>query len=366
MLTVAIDGTALLGVRTGVARFVHGLLDALAEGHTLDLTAYAVTLRGRRRLEQILPRGVRASTSPLPARLVHRMWRHTGHPRIERWTEPVDVVHATNVIAPPVHRPTIVTVHDLTALRYPEMCTPDTLRYPDAIRRALDAGARIHTTTDFIAQEVSDTFGVVFDEIARIAPGVDAHHEGDADAGRKLAGSTRYVLALGTVEPRKNMPVLVEAFDEVAASDPDVHLVVAGPDGWGVAAFDAAHAASAASDRIIRLGWITDTQRRNLLAGAHVFAYPSVYEGFGFPPLEAMQYGVPVVAADAGALPEVLGDAALLVPATDAGALADALRRVLGDADLRDSLVSAGHERVARYSWATAAESFAELYGEMA
>lgn len=366
MLTVAIDGTPLLGVHTGVARLVDGLIRALSAGHEVDIAAYAVTLRGRSRLEDALPSGVRAGTSPLPARLVHQMWRHTTHPRIERWTGFVDVVHATNVVAPPIRQPTVVTVHDLTALRYPRMCTPDALRYPDAILRAIDGGARIHTTTDFVAREVSEAFGVAFDDVVRIAPGVDARRGGSAEVGRRIAGTTRYLLALGTIEPRKNLPALLRAFDVLAESDAGIRLVIAGPDGWGVEQFDAALSASTVPERIRRLGWVSNAQRRDLLAGAQAFAYPSIYEGFGFPPLEAMQCGVPVVAASAGALPEVLGEAALFAPPKDTRALAGALQQVLEDADLRQRLIAAGHERVAHYSWAATAVSFAQLYGEMA
>ncbi|MCZ7529184.1 MAG: glycosyltransferase family 4 protein [Acidimicrobiia bacterium] len=366
VLTVALDGTPLLGVRTGVARLVDGLIRALSAHGGLDLTAYAITLRGRHHLDDALPAGVRAGTAPIPARAAHTLWRHVSHPRIERWTGPVDVVHATNIVAPPVRQPTVVTVHDLTALRFPEMCTPDTLRYPDAIRRALDDGARVHTTTSFVAHEVSDEFGVPLDEIVRIPPGVDAPTAGDPTAGHALARTTRYLLALGTVEPRKNLPVLVQAFDELAGGDSDVQLVIAGPDGWGVEALDQAIAGARARARISRLGWVSSSQRADLLAGATAFVYPSLYEGFGFPPLEAMQHGIPVVAGDAGALPEVLGDAAVVTDPQDVAGLARALHETIEDTALRERLVAAGHERVARYTWDAAAVAFAQLYEEMA
>jgi glycosyltransferase involved in cell wall biosynthesis len=192
-------------------------------------------------------------------------------------------------------------------------------------------------------------------------------HDGDAARGRALARRDRYVLALGTVEPRKNLTTLVRAFDRLAADDTDLGLVLAGPPGWDAARVQAAIDASDARERVLQTGFVADGDRADLLAGATVFAYPSVYEGFGFPPLEAMACGVPVVAGDAGALPEVLGDAALLVEPTDVDALATAIRDlVAAGPNERATRVARGHERVARYDWDTTAARMVELYRSMA
>jgi glycosyltransferase involved in cell wall biosynthesis len=271
----------------------------------------------------------------MPARVVRELWaRGVAWPRAEHWTGPVDVVHALNYVAPPARVPVIVMVHDLTFVRFPELCTPDTLRYGALVRRAVLDGAVIHTPSEFVAGEVRDEFGVEPDRVVAIHSGLSAVTGGTAETGAALAGGSRYVLALGTVEPRKNLPGLVRAFSAIATEDHDVRLVVAGPDGWDQGQFAAAVARSPNRDRIVRLGYVSSTARRNLLAGATVFAYPSRYEGFGLPPLEAMAVGVPVVAGRAGALPEVLGDAAMLVdPGGDE--LAHALTRLLSDETAR-------------------------------
>jgi glycosyltransferase involved in cell wall biosynthesis len=274
-------------------------------------------------------------------------------------------VHATNYVAPPARASTVVTVHDLTFLRYPQMCTADTLTYPRLIRRALDRDASVHVVSDFVGREVQAEFGLPADRVVRVYPGLRPTAAGDAGAGRSLAGTSRYVLALGTIEPRKNLPTLVRAFDRAAGRDPGRHLVVAGPDGWDRDAFAAACTTARHRDRVRRLGYVTEAERRDLLAGAAAFAYPSHYEGFGHPPLEAMTAGVPVVAARAGALPEVLGDAALLVDPNDIEALADGLDRVLDDDALRARLISRGHEQAARFSWDRAAGDFTALYRDL-
>ena len=126
-------------------------------------------------------------------------------------------------------------------------------------------------------------------------------------------GVERYCLAIGTAEPRKDLPGLVRAFGAVAERQPDVALVLAGPPGWGEEALDSAIAASGVRERIVRTGWVEEPDLAALLSRASLLAFPSLYEGFGFPPLQAMRAGVPVVATRAGSLPEVLGDGALLV-----------------------------------------------------
>jgi glycosyltransferase involved in cell wall biosynthesis len=364
-LRLAVDGTPLLGQATGVGEVAHGLLDTLAGRTNLDLVAYALTFRGRQKLADRIPPGVRPATRAIPARLVRALWLHSDMPRVERWTGPVDVVHAT-FIGPPARSPVVVTIHDLTFIRFPELCTRDTLQYGRLVRRALDRGAVVHATSEFVAGEVREHFAIDDTRIMQIPLGVRPSAGGDPDRGRRLAGATRYVLALGTVEPRKNLPVLVRAFDRMAPTDPESRLVVAGADGWGASEFQAAWTAAKHADRVVRLGYVSDAERRDLLSGARVLAYPSIYEGFGLPPLEAMGAGVPVVAARAGALPETLGDSAVLVDPADVDGLADALDRVVHDDELRRDLVARGCRRVEQYSWQHIAPRFVDLYRSLA
>ena len=365
-LAVALDATPLLGARTGIGEVVAGIIGPLAARSDLRVTAYALTLRGRRDLAAALPAGVSAATRPLPARWVRRRWHHTDSPRIERWTGPVDVVHATNYVAPPARVPVLVSVYDLTVLRFPELCTPDTLEYPALLRRALERGATLHAPSAAIAAELVDDLGAPADRVVTVPLGLPEVTGGLARRGHRAAGCDRYVLALGTVEPRKNLPLLVDAFDRIADAHSDLHIVHAGGDGWDSGAFDAAVTRSPHHARIHRLGYVDPTTRADLLAGATVFAYPSRYEGFGFPPLEAMAVGVPVVATAVGSLPEVLGDAARLVPDDDAAALASALDALLTDDAERAARIDAGHARAAQYSWDATADALAALYRDLA
>ncbi|MGH9049931.1 MAG: glycosyltransferase family 4 protein, partial [Acidimicrobiia bacterium] len=328
-LRVAVDGTALLGRRTGVGHMIGGMVDALIPRRDVELVTFAVTWRGRKDLARLLPPGTGAATARVPARLARLLWTRADVPRVEHWTGAVDVVHAPNFVAPPARAPVVLTIHDLTFVRYPEMCTADALQYPRLIRRALARGATVHAVSEFVGSEVREEFGLPPDRVVSVYSGLRASAGGDAIAGQRRAGTTRYVLALGTIEPRKNLPTLVRAFDAVADDHRDVGLVVAGPDGWDADAFASACASARHRSRIRRLGYLSEPDRRDLVAGATLFAYPSLYEGFGHPPLEAMAAGVPVVAARAGALPEVLGDAALLIDPRDEDELAAGLATAL-------------------------------------
>jgi glycosyltransferase involved in cell wall biosynthesis len=368
---VAFDATALLGARTGVGVFTHEVLDRLAGRDDLAVVAYGVTWRGRNALVGASPPGIRVARRPMPARPLRAAWSRFDRPPIEWFTGSVDLVHGPNFVVPPSRSAAeLVTVHDLTCVRFPELCTADTLEYPGLIRRALDRGATIHVVSRFVGDEVRDAFGVEADRVLVIPNGVTPlvaiGPKTDAAAGARWAGSDRYVLALGTVEPRKDLPTLVRAFDRLADDDPELRLVIAGPDGWGADALAAVVAASPYRDRVTRLGWVDDEQRAALVRGAAVFAYPSRYEGFGLPPLEAMAAGTPVVATTAGSLPEVLGDAAELVPVDDPDALAVAIDSVLGDTVRAEGLRQAGRERAAGFGWDATVESLVEVYARLA
>jgi glycosyltransferase involved in cell wall biosynthesis len=298
----------------------------------------------------------------MPARPVQWVWRRFDQPGIEWWAGPVDVVHGTNFVVPPARAAArVATVHDLTAVRYPELCEPVSRGFPALVRRALAKGAWVHTPSTFVAEEVVDLLGADPDRVRAVHHGVPTipPAEGRTDLP---SGMGSYVLALGTIEPRKDHPGLVRAFDLLAGAHPELSLVLAGPDGWGTAALEEAVAASGFARRIVRLGYVSEARRAELLAGAAVFAYPSRYEGFGFPPLEAMVSGIPVVTTDAGALPEVVGDAALTVPSGDPERLASALETALYDDGLRAELVEKGHRRAASFRWDDCAVGLAGLY----
>ncbi len=371
---MGIDVTPLLGARTGVGVFVDGLISALSGRTDVTLRAYGLTGRGFRRIGGVLPAGMAFRRLPLPAGLALRAWAAMNVPPIEPWSGRVDVVHGTNFVVPPSRRAArLVTVHDLTSLHVPELCTPAARRYPDLVRRAVQRGAWVHAVSKSVAAETVEHLGadpgrvrVIYSGAPQERPDARAGLESGAGPAAEVpqaVGGPPYILALGTVEPRKDLPSLVAAFDQIAGDHRELELHIAGPPGWGEEALARAIGAARHGRRVVRLGWVPDAAVE--LRGAALVAYPSLYEGFGFPPLEAMAAGVPVVATAVASLPEVLGDAAVLVAPGDVDALAAALVQVLGDDALRARLIDDGRIRVRRYRWELTGEGFARLYTEL-
>jgi glycosyltransferase involved in cell wall biosynthesis len=366
VLRVAVDLTSLLTPHTGVGVFTAELVSRLARRDEMALTGFAVTWRGRGRLAAVVPDGVAVVDRPMPARPLREAWKRGDKPSVDLWIGLHDVVWGPNFVVPPTRAATLVTVHDLTPLHFPQLANAATLAYPALIHRALRRGAWVHTPSAFIRDEVITAFDAPPERVVAIHLGVRRTAPGDTEAGRRLAGAERYVLALGTVEPRKDLPTLVAAFDGLAGDRPGTRLVIAGPDGWGADALTAAIDRAHHGDQIVRLGWVSDDARQALLRGATVFCYPSVYEGFGLPPLEAMSAGVPVVATRAGALPEVCGTGADLVATGDTAALHAALVRALDDEAHRRELIDRGHATVERFDWWRTADAFTDLIERVA
>jgi glycosyltransferase involved in cell wall biosynthesis len=363
-LSVGFDATPLLGRPTGVGVFCAGALAGLSGRHDIDVSAFAVSWRRRQGLAERLPAGIACHRRPMPARPLHAAWAYTALPPVEWLVGRHDVVHGSNFVVPPTRRAArVVTVHDLTVVRFPELCDIPTLAFPRLVRRAIDEGAWVHTPSSFVADEVVAEFGIDPSRVRAVHHGVPELPAGSGESGVALPdGCHRYVLAIGTIEPRKDYPLLVRSFDAVAAVHPDVALVIVGGEGWGDGAFGDAVAGAAAKDRIVRPGYLDDAVLAATLNGAAVLAYPSLYEGFGFPPLQAMAAGVPVVATAVGAIPEVVGDGAWLVASGDGDDLAGRLVEALGGGEAVDALVARGRIRAADFSWERCADGLAGLY----
>ena len=197
-LRVAVDATPLLGERTGVGEFCAGALSGLAARDDVQVSAFAVSWRRRHGIDGELPHGVRAVRRPLPARPVQLAWRHSGVPPIEWVTGPVDVVHGTNFVVPPARSAgRVVTVHDLTAVRFPELCDPPSLAFPALVRRAVRQGAFVHTPSRFVAEEVVEHFGAPPERVRAVPHGVPEVSESAVRRG--VVPAAPYLLAVGTI-----------------------------------------------------------------------------------------------------------------------------------------------------------------------
>lgn len=284
----------------------------------------------------------------------------------------IDVFHATAYAVPRArHTPVVLTVHDLTLLRAPELGTPALCR---SVRRAaaLVGEARLVIADSEATRRDLLAFTGVRAESTRVVPlGVGgAFRPQPPEAARAhvaahLGVADRFLLHVGTLEPRKNLPFLIDACARLWRDGRLTHrLVLAGAPGWGAAAVTEAIERHAAERFVIRLGQVAAADLPILYAAADGVVVPSRDEGFGLSLLEGMACGTPVVAADAGALPEVAGDAALVVDPADADAWADAIARVLADQDLAARLRTAGPARAAQFTWARCARETLAVYEE--
>jgi glycosyltransferase involved in cell wall biosynthesis len=393
---VGLDATPLLGPRTGVGRYVAGLAGALATlagPEPEELALIPFTWRGTGDLPAAAPSGprVRVGRRRAPARLLQAAWSRLPWPPVEWLAGPVDVFHATNFTAPPTSRAaTVVTIHDLTYLRYPEMVTDASARYRDLVPRALRRGAVVATPTAAVATEVAEEYGLSPDRLVVTPLGVDdTWRQATPPDPAWLATRglpERYLLFVGNREPRKNLGTLLAAYRALLASAPRVvgvepgpavgegarrttapasaathgipPLVLVGPPGWG----EALDTAGLPPDAVRTPGYLAEPDLARVVAGAAALVNPSWYEGFGLPALEALACGTPVVASDLPAHREVLGDLAQLFPPDDPGALAAALATTLDDPGADGAARAARRTRAAGFTWENCATATLSAY----
>ncbi len=370
MVRVAIDVGPTHARRTGVGNAVAWTLDALEGRHDVDLVRFVTSARARLRPDE--------RRVPMPAAVAVRAWSRRSLP-MDRWLGNPDVVHGTNYVVPPTRAPRLVSVYDCWFLEHPEDATADVARSARALRRAVADGAYVVTSSDATTKRVRELLAT--DRVRTVllgpppAPDLAAVESDpgaglaiDSPAGLPELSDQPFVLALGTIERRKNLPTLVDAFARVAREADGVRLVIAGAAGNDVAAVDRAIARLSpdVASRVVRTGVVDAAAKQWLLRHARTLAYPSLDEGFGFPVLEAQQAGTPVVASTAGSIPQVAGAAALLSPTRDVEALAANLYWVINSDDMHAKLVRRGHHNLRRFSWATTAQQLSSIYQELA
>ncbi len=352
-LRVGIDVTPLLGPPTGIPAVTRGMVGALAERTDIELSGWMLTRRGS---PPDLPDGMPCVSSGIPARLVHLLWPHITVPTARKIAGPTDVVHGTNYVVPPAAS-SVLTLQDLSPILRPDWTGPEIARTAAITRRAVKLGCVVHVPCERIREEVCEHLDADPDRVVVIHNAVDSVAGGDPELGHLLAGSERFVLALGTTGVRKSLSTLVDAMKALPS---DVSLVVAGPVGDAEGDLAAAVADGGLTDRFTRLTTVDDADRSNLLASAAVLAFPSLYEGYGLPPLEALSAGLSVVATDVGALRELVGDEMELVPPGHPDMFAEALRAAV-DHQRRPS--AALRARLGELTWSHAADLLVDAYG---
>jgi glycosyltransferase involved in cell wall biosynthesis len=379
-MRIAIDYSAAVNQRAGVGRLVRNQILALADMDA-DNEYRLVYARPNKGSAPQFPhaRNFARHEIPLTERYLSILWHRAKVPMPADWLSgPVDVYHSPDFVLPPLrHAKGILTVHDLAFLMRPD-CADERLRkyLEEVVPRSVQRADFIIADSENTRNDLLVLLGARPESITVVPGGVEERFAPVTDAQqlqqarRQIGvGDAPFVLAIGVIEPRKNLNRLMDAFLAMknrGGVPSDLKLVLAGGNGWLFDGIFEHHAASPVRDDILLPGFVPDELLPAVYSAADVLAFPSLYEGFGLPILEAMACGTPVVASRASCLPEVAEGAALLIDPTDVDELATALELLLSDPTQRARLVEQGLQRAGEYTWQRAAERLLAVYTKVA
>lgn len=376
-MRITVDVSAAVHRHAGLGRYAHELLAALAaRDDTNEYRAFYHATSAREKPDAPLDR-LPAHRAPVGA----KVWRmsvllaHLTGISMDRWLPRGDIFHATEHLMPPLRKSkTVFTVHDLIFHFFPEYHLPLNRWYLSLmLPRFLHCADAIIAVSENTRRDVAQLLGIPREKMTVIYEGVSPAFRPirDADVLARVRARydlpARFLLCLSTIEPRKNLVTLLDAFRALLARDeraPD--LVIAGRKGWLYQPVFARVRELGLERRVHFTDWVAEADAPALINAAEVFVFPSLYEGFGLPPLEAMACGLPVVCSNASSLPEIAGDAALLVNPRAPDEIAAAIARVLSDAALRDELRAKSLARAAQFTWERAAAQTLALYERVA
>ncbi|MFQ6057444.1 MAG: glycosyltransferase family 4 protein [Anaerolineae bacterium] len=394
-MRIGIDYTPAVQQRAGIGRYTRCLVDALAELDRENEYVLFAGTRGGGPVRRDWPPNFRLRTVPLTDRHLAILWHRLRLPLpVDLLTGPVDLFHSPDFTLPPLWQgKAIVTIHDLSFLRYPQGAEPNLRAYLErVVPRAVARADLVLADSQSTKKDLIELLGVESDRIEVVYPGVEARFRPLDDEDLLARVRARYgldapfILSVGTLEPRKNFVRLIEAYALLRERAAIPHrLVIAGGKGWLYEGIFARVEELGLEDDVRFLGFVPDEDLPALYNLADLFVFPSLYEGFGLPPLEAMACGTPVVTSNVSSLPEVVvtsahagpeygraqrqasvsarqGEAGLMVEATDVEGLAEAMERALGDRTWREEAVQRGLAQAGKFTWRAAAEKLVGLY----
>lgn len=373
MIRLAFNATSLLSPLTGIGQYSRQLALGLASRSDIDADFF---------YGAVWSKHVRGAPLPGPAGLVPWLRKHVPYSYELRRVvqqhqfaqyaqkQAFDLYHEPNILPLPFDGPTVITVHDLSWIRYPQAHPPERVRAMDKyFQPGLERASLILTDSEFVKRELMEVFGVKPERIRPVLLGVEALFQPrSADQTRGVLDDHglvhgQYLLAVGTLEPRKNLQVALRAFMQLApALRQRFPLVLVGMKGWHTSALEQQIAPLVAAGEIRQLGYLPREDLAKIIAGATTLIYPSIYEGFGLPPLEAMACGVPVISSNVSSIPEVVGDTGILLDPQAIDAFAEAMELMVTSPDLRSAMAKKALERSGQFSWANCVNETVDAY----
>lgn len=374
-MRIGFDATPAVRQGGGIGRYTRELLQALystdTESHYRLFFASPSPLPHP--LPSPLPSNFHARQLPFDDVWLARVWHRAQLPLpVELITGSIDLFHSPDFTLPPVRRGTrtLLTVHDLSFIRDPASALPVLRQYLNAVvPRSVARADHVLADSQATRADLMELYHTPSEKISVLYSGVNSVFRPITDPQRLATvrakyqlGETPFILAVGTLQPRKNYVRLIQAFSALRPSRESVRLVIAGGRGWLYDSIFAEVERLKLQGRVVIPGFVEDADLPALYSAARVLAYPSLYEGFGLPMLEAMACGTPVVTSTASCLPEVAGGAALCVPPTDVDALTQALDQVVNDEAVRTELIGQGLARAQEFTWEKAARELVQTY----
>lgn len=372
MLKILIEATALRDKPSGIGLYIYHLLDELnklqeKEDFNLQIIYQPSVknwLKGNLNAYQPLQKYSNLNCLPIPVSISHLLATHakTIGSYFDRYLDSPELIHGTDHIVYPLpHAKKVMSIHDLTFIKYPEFVNSRVKTYCKRVKECLKWTDLILTISESSKQDIIEYLEVKPEKIW-VTP-LGSRYTKLPQIAPSLEHLKPYILFVSTLEPRKNIKSLITAFNYLKKTQLIEHqLVLIGQKGWQYESIFEAIKTSPYQQDIHHLDYLTDDQVANFYAQAEVFAYPSIYEGFGLPVLEAMTLGTPVVTSDTSSLPEVTGDAAILIDPHEPLQLAEALLQVISNPQLRQSLIEKGKERVKLFSWEKTAKETLNAY----
>ncbi len=376
-MRIAIDYTAAIRQGAGIGSYVRNLVAAMLVQD--PNTQYKLLTSGRPTQERPFPTAdnVVGRSISIPDRYLNILWYRWRAPLLPAtlFSGPVDIYHNPDFTLPPLGKKVrkVVTIHDIAFLEHPEYAVPSLAAYlKKVVPEAVDAADVVATVSHEVSRTLIDHFQTPREKLTVIPNGVGTNFRRITDSillsatRHKYGLKSPFVLAVGTLEPRKNHIGLIKAFSKAQKkrNGPAI-LAIAGGQGWLYEQTKQVIADLKLDNKVRFLGRVSDLELITLYSMADIFAFPSFFEGFGVPPIEAMACGAPVITSNTSALPEVVGDAALLVDPYDTDALADAITRLVENEQLREELRRKGYLRAQQFTWATSARKMLMVYQKL-